>query len=227
MPHHPPERLDAGTILLRRARPEDAAALAEAVGESLDHLRPWMPWATEEASTPFSQRERLLEAGPRWQDGSDYGYLMLTTDQPHVVGGCGLHRRVGQGGIEIGYWVHAHHVRRGYGAAAARALTDAALALDGITRVEIHCDQANLASQAIPRALGYHLDRIDADAIEAPGEIGNSMIWVLRKTMNEVEGPPPEGDGLPVAERSSTVPGLDGTLEHRRQSRHSGRSRRV
>lgn len=35
-----------------------------------------------------------------------------------VVGGCGLHRRVGPGGLEIGYWVHAAWTRRGIAAAA-------------------------------------------------------------------------------------------------------------
>jgi RimJ/RimL family protein N-acetyltransferase len=57
-------------------------------------------------------------------------------------------------------------------------LTGVALALDGVTRAEIHCDQANLASAAIPRKLGYHLDRVDPHEPEAPGEQGRRMIWV-------------------------------------------------
>lgn len=45
------------------------------------------------------------------------------------------------------------------------------------TAVEIHCEEANVRSAAVPRKLGYVLDRID-NAIEAPGETGRSMIWV-------------------------------------------------
>ena len=68
----------------------------------------------------------------------------------------------------------------GWSTAASRALTEAALALPAITRVEIHCDEANTASAAVPRRLGYELDRIAAKPISAPGEHGREMIWVHR-----------------------------------------------
>jgi RimJ/RimL family protein N-acetyltransferase len=48
-----------------------------------------------------------------------------------------------------------------------------------VRRVEIHCDEANIASAAIPRKLGYRLDRIERRMPEAPGESGRLMIWVL------------------------------------------------
>jgi RimJ/RimL family protein N-acetyltransferase len=47
-----------------------------------------------------------------------------------------------------------------------------------VRRVEIHCDEANTASAAIPRKLGYRLDRVIAHEPEAPGESGRRMIWV-------------------------------------------------
>ena len=153
--------------------------MACAVAESLDHLRPWMPWATNEAATVDAQRDRLIDAAAHWEDGTSHDYLMVTRPESRVVGACGLHHRVGEGGIELGYWVHVEHTGRGYARAAARALTEAASFLVGIERVEIHCDEANLASQAIPRGLGYRLDRTERHVIEAPGEIGQTMIWVL------------------------------------------------
>jgi len=47
-----------------------------------------------------------------------------------------------------------------------------------VTRVEIHCDEANVASSAIPRKLGYRLDRVSQYPPEAPGESGQRQIWV-------------------------------------------------
>ena len=44
--------------------------------------------------------------------------------------------------------------------------------------MEIHCDEANVRSAAVPRRLGYRLDRIEPDAITSPGELGRMMIWV-------------------------------------------------
>ena len=58
------------------------------------------------------------------------------------------------------------------------ALTPVALELSATRRVEIHCDVANTASAAIPRKLGYRLDRVEAHEREAPGERGRRMIWV-------------------------------------------------
>lgn len=48
----------------------------------------------------------------------------------------------------------------------------AALALSAVRRVEIHCDEASTRSAAVPRRLGYRLDRVEDDEVTAPGQIG-------------------------------------------------------
>jgi RimJ/RimL family protein N-acetyltransferase len=57
--------------------------------------------------------------------------------------------------------VHVDFTGRGYATACARALTQAGLALCDVVRVEIHTDEANAISAAVPRRLGYRLDRVD------------------------------------------------------------------
>jgi RimJ/RimL family protein N-acetyltransferase len=172
----PPDRIDAGPILLRRWTVEDAPALLEAVAASHPHLRPWMPWALEE---PTLDAETAFIAGSEraFEDGTEFVYGMFTPDGT-IVGGCGLRPHAGSAMLEIGYWVHAGHTRRGYATAAARALTETALALPGITSVEIHCDVANTVSASVPRRLGYRLDRVVEDRITAPGEAGPLMVWI-------------------------------------------------
>jgi RimJ/RimL family protein N-acetyltransferase len=174
----PPERVDAGAVVLRRIRSTDAGAVAAAVAGSLDHLRPWMPWATPDSADRRSQLARVAEADEMWESGISYIYSVLTADHGTLVGEIGLHRRGGDGGIEIGYWIAGSQTRRGFGTSAAAAITDVALALPEVSRVEIHCDEANTASAAIPRKLGYRLDRIEERKPEAPGESGRLMIWV-------------------------------------------------
>ena len=76
----------------------------------------------------------------------------------------GLHRRVGRG-MEIGYRVDA---RRGPGPGHGSGPDADRVALPAWRDpAEIHCDEANLASAAIPRKLGYRLDRIDRHQPEA------------------------------------------------------------
>ena len=52
---------------------------------------------------------------------------------------------------------HAAHTRQGYASAAVAALTSVAFTLPGIEVVEIHLDRANLASEGVPRKLGFTL----------------------------------------------------------------------
>jgi RimJ/RimL family protein N-acetyltransferase len=172
----PPERIDASFVVLRRVCVEDAEAVAEAVRQSLDHLRPWMAWATPEAATEKAQRKRIAEEA--WNAETEFAYVMLTQDEHIVVGGCGLGMAY-TGHLAIGYWVHVNHIGRGYATAAAKALTEAAWSLPHTERVEIHCDPANVRSAAIPRQLGFRLERVLDHPIEAPGQTGKSMIWVL------------------------------------------------
>jgi RimJ/RimL family protein N-acetyltransferase len=165
-------------VLLRRVRAEDARALAAAVQASLDHLRPWMAWAGTEAADYGAQRARVGEADEMWREGTDYIYSIFTAETGALAGAIGLHRRTGDGGIEIGYWIAAGQTRRGYATSAAAALTTVALSLPGVRRVEIHCDEANTMSAGVPRKLGYRLDRIVPHEREAPAESGRRMIWV-------------------------------------------------
>ena len=178
----PPERVEEGLLVLRRMQPEDARTVALVVGESLEHLHPWMPWATKEAAEQRTQQARITEADEMWEFGTDYIYAIFVRDggsgDGALVGTIGLHRRASENVIEIGYWIAASQTRRGYGTAAARAATMLAAALPGVRQVEIQCDEANVASAAIPRKLGYRLDRVEAHEPEAPGEQGRRMIWL-------------------------------------------------
>jgi RimJ/RimL family protein N-acetyltransferase len=197
-PASPPERVAAGPLVLRRVHADDAGAIAVAVGASLDHLGPWMPWATPEAADLRSQLVRVAEADELWESGIGFIYVMIAIDggrpegpgavkdpDGEFVGTIGLHRRLADAAVEIGYWTVAARTRRGYATAAAQALTQVALALPGTRRAEIHCDEANTASAGIPRKLGYRLDRVEAHEREAPGERGRRMIWVW----DPAEGP--------------------------------------
>src|ERR1700680_4089297 len=135
----PPEEVKSASLLLRRVRAVDAAAIAGAVQASVDHLRPWMPWATPEAADPRAQLARVAEADELWDSGTDFIYSVLLAGSRTLIGEIGLHRRAGDGGIEIGYWVDVRHSGRGLGTEAAGALTLVALALPGVTQAEIHC----------------------------------------------------------------------------------------
>ena len=97
-----------------------------------------------------------------------------------MLGSFGLMARKWPATIEIGYWVHVDHIGRGFATRASRALTNATLALDGVTTVCIRCDEANVRSAAVPRGLGFTHVRTETREPEAPAETGQLMIWERR-----------------------------------------------
>jgi ribosomal-protein-serine acetyltransferase len=166
-------------LTLRCWARDDAAQLGEAVADSVEHLRPWMPWVAHEPLS-ISNRQALIESWHQdWLAGGDV--MMGVFVDGVVAGGCGLHCRIGPGGLEIGYWTARRFLRQGIATTAAGLLIDAAFSDPSITRVEIHHDQANQASAGVPRKLGLRLARERVDEIQAPGESGISCEWQITR----------------------------------------------
>jgi RimJ/RimL family protein N-acetyltransferase len=177
----PPEHIGATGLYLRRHRVTDAPAIASAVAESLAELQPWMPWADGSAAKAEAQRRRLEDVVPQWEIGTEYVYVVFRPDDDRVLGSAGLHRRIGPGALEIGYWLRKSETGRGTMTEAVRALANVALALPGVDRVEVHCDEANEKSAAIAQRLGFHLARTEPVEAKAPAERGRQMVWVLER----------------------------------------------
>ena len=172
----PPERLTIGGLVIRRWRSEDLDALQRAVAESIEALRPWLAWANDD---PSSQREFLEASAQAWKGGDRFEYAIEGLDE-ELVGSVGLMRRIGPGGLEIGYWVHSRHSGRGIAKLATAALTDAAFGLLAwVDHVEIHHDQLNLASRAVPEGLGFRIVESVEKVPMALSESGVDLIWRL------------------------------------------------
>ncbi|HET9730360.1 MAG TPA: GNAT family N-acetyltransferase [Acidimicrobiia bacterium] len=177
----PPERVDVDDAsYLRHFREHDAGAIARAVRESLDHLRPWMPWANAQSGDPTFQRERLKKLPELAARGEEWQYGLFGADDA-LLGSFGLMTRRGPGTLEIGYWVHVDATGQGHATRAAGALAHVALTFDEVRVVLICCDEANVASAAIPKRLGFRLVSVDPRQPEAPGERGRLMTWELRR----------------------------------------------
>lgn len=173
----PPELIDAGPVQLRRWRITDLDAACDAVFSSLDHLRPWMPWAVDVSRA--SQAEFLAESERHWESGAAYNYAMLADGE--VAGSTGLMARIGPGGLEIGYWVRQEYTRRGLATAAAAALVRQAFALPGIDRVQIVHDELNVASGGVPRKLGF--TKIEHRPLDHKplGGTGRGVVWEVTR----------------------------------------------
>lgn len=177
------QRLEEGVerngLVVRRLRVSDEEAVTEAVKASLEHLRPWMPWAAAEPLTPVDRRALLGTWERAWGTGTERNVGVF--DGPSVVGISGLTARPGPGAREIGYWTHVGHLRRGVASTAASVLTELAWEDPTIDRVEIHHDKANAASGGVPRRLGFRRIGERERAPQAPAETGIEVVWALTR----------------------------------------------
>ncbi len=176
----PAYRIETRRLVVRCWAPADAPRLKAAIDTSLDHLRPWMPWAQRHPQEVEAHIELLRQWRAQFDLDQDYFYGIWDPDEEAVLGGTGLHARVGAQAREIGYWIHAEHINRGLATEAAAALTRVAFEVNHVQRVEIHNDPENVRSAALPRKLGFVYEAtLRQRATSADGEPRDVMIWTL------------------------------------------------
>ncbi len=170
-----PDTVTDGELLVRLWRPEDVEALHQAIGENLEHLRPFMAWVSFEPLTIERRLELLHEWQTDWEAGKHAPMVMQIGDQ--VVGGTGYVRRPDSDVLEIGYWVHVDHLGHGYAARSAALLTTAVFDVGIVNAIEIHHDKANVRSSRVPPRLGFEFVGERPDDIVAPAEVGIDCAW--------------------------------------------------
>jgi RimJ/RimL family protein N-acetyltransferase len=176
----PAYRIHTARLVIRCWNPADAPLLKAAVDASLEHLRPWMPWAENEPQELDKKIDGLRLFRGKFDLGQDFVYGIFNRDESQVVGGTGLHTRAGEGAREIGYWIHADWINQGIATEVSAALTRVAFEIDHVGRVEIHCDPANVRSAAVPRKLGYTYEATLRQRLPlSDGTFRDTMIWTL------------------------------------------------
>src|SRR5574338_986969 len=103
---NPAYRIETRRLVLRCYNPSDAPLLAESVTESVEHLRPWMPWVYAEPEPLQAKVQRLKRFRGQFDLGQDFIYGIFNPENTRLLGGTGLHTRLGDSALEIGYWIH-------------------------------------------------------------------------------------------------------------------------
>jgi RimJ/RimL family protein N-acetyltransferase len=165
-------------LVARCWEPADAPLLKQAVDSSLEHLRPWMPWAHDEPQTLDQKVQLLRTFRGQFDRGENFVYGLFSADESEVVGGSGLHPRAADDiSFEIGYWISASAIGRGYATEVTAALARVGLEVCGADRIEIRVDPANERSAAVPRKLGFVEEGLlQRRLIPRPGEEPRDMI---------------------------------------------------
>ncbi len=177
------EELRSERIIVRPYRESDAQSLFEAVAESRDHLRPWLPFADEHQTVEESQ-DWIIHQVANWVLREDMMPGIWEASTKRFLGGSGLYPRNWETRyFEIGYWLRASATGHGYITEAVQLLTDYAFSALAATRVEIRCDERNVRSAAVAQRLGFVQEaRLRNEQLAADGGLRNTLIFALIPT---------------------------------------------
>lgn len=174
----PPVRIETERLVLRPWAPDDAHALLASQIRNQAHLARFMPWARQ-LPTLDELYERILG----WQikkPGQREVVYGVFSPEGRILGGTGFHERVGELGLEIGYWVDLEAEGKGYVTEWVAALTRLGIEALGLDRLEIHCSPRNTRSAAVPGRLGFACEgTLPRRTRGADGQPEDSQIFCL------------------------------------------------
>lgn len=171
-------RIETSDIVIRCYDPTDAKILKNAIDNSLDHLKPWMPWAKYEPQDLDKKVELLRNFRGQFDLDMDHIYGIFTKDEKELIGGTGLHKRIASNGREIGYWINEKFIGKGFATESVKCLIRIGFELYDLNLIEIRCAPENKRSARVAEKLGFNLEAILKNRL-IDGEIRDQMIWSL------------------------------------------------
>ena len=173
-------RIETTRLVLRCYTPGDAEMLLQSINGSLEHLRPWIPWAQDQPQEIEWTAKFIRQFRGQFDLGQDAVYGIFDPQEQAIIGGTGFHNRVGKDAREIGYWINVNHIDKGYATEAVCALIRTGFEIEGLARLEIHCDPENTRSNNIPEKLGFrHEQTLKNNSTDRDGRLRDENIWTM------------------------------------------------
>ena len=94
--------IETERLVIRCYNPQDAHLLQKSIQESVEHLRPWLPWVKTEPEELKVKIERLRMFRAKFDTSEEYIYGVFDLKETELIGGTGLHPRVGEKAFESG-----------------------------------------------------------------------------------------------------------------------------
>ncbi|MBS0290360.1 MAG: GNAT family N-acetyltransferase [Proteobacteria bacterium] len=170
-------------LLIRPVRSTDASLMHEAMKESFEDLKRWMPWAQSLAS--LRDTEMYLMHGEKlWNspahDGVEQPLQIMDPTNRIYIGATGIKpANLAIPSFEIGYWVNQPYGGKGLITEAMNVLTRYLFHVLKAKRVEINCEEDNAKSAQVAIRLNYDLEgKLRNHRFDASGKkVTDSMIY--------------------------------------------------
>ncbi|MGW8956707.1 GNAT family N-acetyltransferase [Paenibacillus sp. NPDC055715] len=173
-----PEQFQTERLTIRAPQWGDGAKVNEAIRESVDELRPWLPFARN-LPTPEESEIRSRQARLQFLDRSDMMLYAFETASGDFVASSGFHRiDWAARRFEIGYWLRTSCTGKGIITEAVHGITDFAIQHLEANRLEIRCDSRNTRSAKVAERAGFTLEGILRNVeYDEEGTLASQMIF--------------------------------------------------
>ena len=155
-----PEEFETERLLLRAPRAGDGAEMHEAIVESADHLRVWVPWAKPDITVDEEealQRKKRINFLAR----DSFFFNIYLKSAGTLVGVIALWNiDWGVPKFEIGYFIRKSLEGQGYATEAVNGITRFAFDQLGALRIQITSPLQNEPSWRVAERAGYTLEGI-------------------------------------------------------------------
>jgi ribosomal-protein-serine acetyltransferase len=173
---HPCSFLSSAIGYIRPYLENDAAALLEAVLESVPELSLWTTWC----SVAYSRHANIMQISyfsQSWSAGKLFQFACLRNDN-YFVGSCGItldssKKRCGS----LNYWIRSSLHGKGWGTQTAFAVARFGFEILGLERIHINVAEENQASRRVAENLGGIF--IGWAGSQVPGASRRTAVYLL------------------------------------------------
>lgn len=151
------ENLIGERIVLKMTKPDifTANTIFKAVDENREHLRPWLPWERETKRVEDSLKY-LFDKEKDFKESKKIEYGIYLNEE--YIGNIGVFNiDKNEKSAEIGYWLSLKFTRNGYTTEAVKIIEKEFFS-KGLNRIQIKCDEENIASSKLAEKCDYILE---------------------------------------------------------------------
>lgn len=167
-----PSQLETERLILRApCQTGDGQLVNQAIKDSYNELKPWMPFAQSIPDVEETEAN-LRNAYSKFEKRDSFRFLIFHKETNDFIGTAslqGINWDIPKG--EIGYWINTKFSGNGYITEAVKAVSNLGLVDLHFKRIEIRVESTNRKSRRIPEKLGFTLEGIlKNDDLSADGE---------------------------------------------------------
>jgi ribosomal-protein-serine acetyltransferase len=155
----------------------EGSTINRAISSSLEHLKPWMPFA-QTAPTVEESEEHCRRSLAQFILRENMALSIYSRDRTTFIGSSGFHHANWDvRSFHIGYWVAREFEGQGLMAECVNALTRYAFTVLKARRLEIRCDSGNVRSLAVMKRVGYVQEAfMRNEDLSAAGEARHTIV---------------------------------------------------